>query len=692
MVASHLKHFINSCREGAYLRPSNLRFALGQVLSDSPLIGSVRYSYDDHFLAAVSWLERAQDVVKDGGVCGRYKLASGWTSSYPETTGYIIPTFLQLRRVLSADRFSDRAQRAVDFLLGLQLPDGGFPGGEVDQNRTEPSPFNTAQIMHGLQAWALEDGDTRCVKALQKSGAWLCAHQDADGAWRKYFYGGTETTYSAHLTCWLAEAGEFLGEERFLEAAQKHLTWVLQHFDPEHNWFDLCGFSTEDHQARCSFTHTIAYTIWGVLRTAEVLSHEAGQKAAVAAAYSALRRLELSRWLPGVLDHRWRGVSNYACLTGNCQLALIWLHLYRKSGDPRLLNAAVKAIDLVRHAQPMADLNDGIRGGIAGSSPVWGGYISHAFPNWAAKYFIDACMASNDAFKNPVEFTDRPGIPADMPTYLPRSSSAVPEKKLTVGLLTTANSSKFFQFMRATATWNFRPDLVLIDVPTPIPLMRRVLNRLMRMHPSASQSKPAAPGAGTTNRVDVAQYCRQLGILTVSALPNSQEAVQAIRKHKIDILVHLGGGGILKAPIIEAPTLGTLNAHMGLLPPYRGMNVTEWALWNEDPVGCTVHLIDGGIDTGRIILLHVVDVSGAGNVAEARELVNQAQLAQLSEVLRYTIAAGELPSRKPQSPAAGLQYFTMHPELVERLNQRLRTRALVDCQVAGSRDNAAQNS
>src|SRR5271167_548611 len=109
-----------------------------------------------------------------------------------------------------------------------------------------------------------------------------------------------------------------------------------------------------------------------------------------------------------------------------------------------------------------------------------------------------------------------------------------------------------------------------------------------------------------------------------------------MRKHKIDLLVHLGGGGIVRQPVIEASSIGVLNAHMGLLPPYRGMNVTEWALWNGDPVGCTVHLIDRGIDTGDIILLHHINVSEAATVAEARERVNQAQLAQLSEVLRYT--------------------------------------------------------
>jgi len=42
---------------------------------------------DDHPSAAAEWLASAQDVMSDGGVAGRYRLAGGWTSSDPETTG-----------------------------------------------------------------------------------------------------------------------------------------------------------------------------------------------------------------------------------------------------------------------------------------------------------------------------------------------------------------------------------------------------------------------------------------------------------------------------------------------------------------------------------------------------------------------------------------------------------------------------
>src|SRR5205085_4337236 len=87
-----------------------------------------------------------------------------------------------------------------------------------------------------------------------------------------------------------------------------------------------------------------------------------------------------------------RGRAGYACLTGNCQMALIWFRLHQLSRNLRLVNAALKAIDLVKLAQPMRNPNPGLFGGIPGSDPIYGNYIEGALPNWAAKYFIDALL------------------------------------------------------------------------------------------------------------------------------------------------------------------------------------------------------------------------------------------------------------------------------------------------------------
>jgi methionyl-tRNA formyltransferase len=60
---------------------------------------------------------------------------------------------------------------------------------------------------------------------------------------------------------------------------------------------------------------------------------------------------------------------------------------------------------------------------------------------------------------------------------------------------------------------------------------------------------------------------------------------------------------IFKKKMIETPPLGIINCHAGKLPFYRGRNILNWALINdESEFGITVHYIDEGIDTGDIIL------------------------------------------------------------------------------------------
>jgi methionyl-tRNA formyltransferase len=59
---------------------------------------------------------------------------------------------------------------------------------------------------------------------------------------------------------------------------------------------------------------------------------------------------------------------------------------------------------------------------------------------------------------------------------------------------------------------------------------------------------------------------------------------------------------IFKEPILNVPKLGVINCHAGKLPFYRGRNILNWALINDEKeFGITVHYVDEGIDTGDII-------------------------------------------------------------------------------------------
>ena len=63
------------------------------------------------------------------------------------------------------------------------------------------------------------------------------------------------------------------------------------------------------------------------------------------------------------------------------------------------------------------------------------------------------------------------------------------------------------------------------------------------------------------------------------------------------------GTSLIRGPLLERGRLGTFNLHGGLSPRYRGADCTFWALYNGEPdqVGCTLHRIDSGIDTGKLI-------------------------------------------------------------------------------------------
>jgi hypothetical protein len=383
-------NILQRVRASGCWKPSNTTYLIQSRLTrratDLP-------SDDTSLRATAEWIARAQDATNDGGISGRYRLSGGWSSSYPETTGYIVPTLLALAKALGDDRYRERAAKCVDFLLSVQLPDGGFPALEVADNRTKPSPFNSAQIVHGLQQWHQQTRDVRVLDAIVRAAHWICDMQDLDGAWRRYFYKGLACTYSAHAACWLAELGAYAGEPRFQAAALQNLHWVLAHRDPATGWFDACGFSEADHAARRAYTHTIAYTLWGVLLLSERLTVREGVDAVRAAAESLMHRLERSKVMPGILNHEWRAQSSFVCLTGNAQLAILWLKLAETGGDLRYVSAAFKAIDQVKRAQSLTSAAPGIRGGIPGSWPIGGEYISYALPNWAAKFFADALLA-----------------------------------------------------------------------------------------------------------------------------------------------------------------------------------------------------------------------------------------------------------------------------------------------------------
>jgi hypothetical protein len=344
--------------------------------------------------ANLAWLCRAQDrsASGDGGVARDFSLVSGWATSYPETTGYIIPTFIELAQRLDDDGLHRRARRMLDWCVAIQFPEGGFQGGKIDATPRVPVTFNTGQILLGLAAGVAAYGQPY-HDAMHRAAKWLCETQDDDGCWRRYptpFAMPGEKAYETHVAWGLFEAERVAPGNGYGAAGLRQVDWALTKQRPN-GWFESNCLS--DPQA--PLTHTIGYVLRGVVEAWRLSGRAELLAAACRTADSLIAVVADDGRLPGQLDSSFRAAADYVCLTGSVQIAHSLILLSQAAGRAdyartgRMLNAFVRRT--VRLEGPEDQV-----GGVKGSFPVDGDYGRWQYLNWAAKFCIDAQLAEAD--------------------------------------------------------------------------------------------------------------------------------------------------------------------------------------------------------------------------------------------------------------------------------------------------------
>jgi hypothetical protein len=108
-----------------------------------------------------------------------------WAPSYPETTGYIIPTLYRYAAITGDEDCRARARRMADWEIDIQLPGGGVLAGALGDS-DKPTVFNTGQVIFGWVRAFEEEQDERYRDAAVRASAWLCDIMDDDGCWRKF--------------------------------------------------------------------------------------------------------------------------------------------------------------------------------------------------------------------------------------------------------------------------------------------------------------------------------------------------------------------------------------------------------------------------------------------------------------------------------------------------------------------------
>lgn len=352
--------------------------------------------------AGMKWLSRAQDVTSDGGVSVRYSLFGGWDSSYPETTGYIIPTFLRYSDITGDTSFKESAMKMAEWELSIQQDDGSFVGGAFEQP-VGKLVFDTGQIIFGLiNAYKLSC-DERFLTAAKKAGDWLINNQDNDGAWRKFSFQSIPHTYHSRVAWSLIELSLAADVLKYSEGAKRHLNWVLTNQN-SNGWFENAGFTVENNKT--PYTHTIAYTLRGLLEAGLLLNEQEYVDAVHKSIDKILPIMDKRGYFYGGYDRHWVENKKYSCLTGNAQFSIICSKLFMISQKTHYAKAANLLNNFLKTRQNLTTKNLNIRGAISGSSPIWIDYERFSFPNWATKFFIDALWAEAESLNRSCKDAD----------------------------------------------------------------------------------------------------------------------------------------------------------------------------------------------------------------------------------------------------------------------------------------------
>jgi rhamnogalacturonyl hydrolase YesR len=350
-----------------------------------------------HLQCVMQWLKTAYKNGQ-GGVSSHYSLLKGkWLNPFPETTGYIIPTFFDYYDYGKDKYFFSAAVRMTDWLSEVQLDNGACMQGAYDRakGKNKPIIFNTGQNIFGFLRTYQETGEKKYLDCAVKAGDFLISSVDKQGIWDRFLHNDLPHTYNSRTAWALLKLHAVTGGDDYRKIAIANLDWVVAR-QQTNGWFENANFKPHE----LPNTHGIAYTLRGLLESCFITGEKAYLDAVSLASANLLKKVEAGRPLYTFWDRDWQNhgkyfprlKGRYICLTGNVQLAMVWLKLFKATDDDRYLNAANRLIDRVKSLHNISSRVPGIKGGVKGAFPVSGSYSFLKYPNWAAKFFADALM------------------------------------------------------------------------------------------------------------------------------------------------------------------------------------------------------------------------------------------------------------------------------------------------------------
>ncbi|MDA9010459.1 phosphoribosylglycinamide formyltransferase [Aquiluna sp.] len=168
---------------------------------------------------------------------------------------------------------------------------------------------------------------------------------------------------------------------------------------------------------------------------------------------------------------------------------------------------------------------------------------------------------------------------------------------------------------------------------------------------SASPLYPAKVVAVGSDRAALAlEHAEEFGVPTFVVEPAgfhtaaawAQVLLSNVESLKPDLIVLAGFMKVLPANFVNALSPRIINLHPSLLPEFRGAHAVRDALAaGATKTGATIHIVDEGVDTGRILLQQEVEIPGGISEPELLERIQVVERQQLIEAIKM-LATGEI--------------------------------------------------
>ena len=158
--------------------------------------------------------------------------------------------------------------------------------------------------------------------------------------------------------------------------------------------------------------------------------------------------------------------------------------------------------------------------------------------------------------------------------------------------------------------------------------------------------------------------CSSLGIPYFEVERHGVEIIPLLMDSQIELGV-IGSARILPREVVDCIPGGIINLHPGMLPQMRGLDVMEWAIYKNLPLGVTAHIINERIDAGRLLIQSVIREFPDDSLLDLSIRLNETQTSMVVEAVKTALSKShaELPILTSDTP--------VHRRMPDKLAKRV---------------------